>query len=118
MSSEESAKLDIEQARDALVQLQEQLLQRVERTHKHIFEKQSPVSPKFSDQVTEMENEELVHALDEEGREELVKINQALLRLEEGCYFTCIQCNKEINPERLQAIPFADKCIDCANSSE
>jgi len=107
--------MDLENAKSALLAKQQELLSRVERTHKHIYEKDAPVSAKFSEQATEMENAELVLALDAEGRMELNQIQHALERLDAGNYDECVSCGKAIGEERLNAIPFADKCINCAD---
>ncbi len=107
--------MDLESAKAALLSKQQELMSRVERTHKHIYEKDEPVSAKFSEQATQMENAELVLALDEEGRMELNQIQHALVRLENGDYFDCAACGKPIGEKRLEVIPFADKCINCAD---
>lgn len=106
--------MNLEATKKALLEKQQELLSRVERTHKHIYQKDEPVSAKFSEQATEMENAELVHALDQEGRMELTQIQHALERLESGEYFDCAACGQPIGEKRLEAIPFADKCINCA----
>mgnify|MGYP000135379409 CR=1 FL=1 len=84
--------MDLENAKSALLAKQQELLSRVERTHKHIYEKDEPVSAKFSEQATEMENAELVLALDAEGRMELNQIQHALQRIEAGTYAECVSC--------------------------
>jgi len=94
---------------------QQELLSRVERTHKHIRQKDEPVSAKFSEQASEIGNEELVLALDAEGRMELNQIQHAFARIESGDYLECTACGKPIGEKRLEAIPFADKCIECAD---
>jgi len=106
--------MDLEIAKAALLSKQQELMSRVERTHKHIYEKDEPVSAKFSEQATQMENAELVLALDEEGRMELNQIQHALTRIDNGDYFDCSACGKPIGEKRLEAVPFADKCINCA----
>jgi DnaK suppressor protein len=50
--------------------------------------------------------------------ETLKKIDQALLRLEEGTYGVCQECEKEIAPPRLRALPFANLCRDCQEAAE
>jgi DnaK suppressor protein len=44
----------------------------------------------------------------------LDQVEAALERIEKGTYGVCQQCGKEIGAERLNAIPFAACCIDCA----
>jgi DnaK suppressor protein len=50
--------------------------------------------------------------------ETLKKIDQALLRLEEGTYGVCQECEKEIAPARLRALPFAALCRNCQEAAE
>lgn len=108
--------MDLEQAKSALIAKQQELLSRVERTHKHIYQKDEPVSAKFSEQSSQMENAELVHALDAEGRMELNQILHALARIESGDYFDCANCGNPIGEKRLEAVPFTDRCIRCAST--
>ena len=48
----------------------------------------------------------------------LERIQNALRRVEEGSYGLCERCGRNIEPARLEALPFASLCIDCARSSE
>jgi DnaK suppressor protein len=50
--------------------------------------------------------------------ETLKKIDQALLRLEEGTYGRCQECDAEIPPARLRALPFAALCRGCQEETE
>ncbi len=49
------------------------------------------------------------------GREEqhLIQIETALLRISGGTFGTCQTCGKPIAPERLEALPWANDCVDC-----
>lgn len=106
--------MNTEQARNKLLAMKAELEARLSRTHKHIYNKDAPVSAKFSEQVKETENDELVYALDQEGQSELNQVNHALQRLDEGNYFTCSKCGEAIAEARLEAIPFTEFCIKCA----
>ena len=50
--------------------------------------------------------------------ETLKKIEQALLRLEADTYGRCQECDAEIPPARLRALPFAALCRDCQAETE
>jgi len=91
-----------------------ELQARLERTHKHIFQKSEPVSANFHEQVTQTENDQLVITLEADAKEEIAMINKALQRIEGGDYLECSACGKEIGLQRLQAIPYADRCVRCA----
>ena len=48
----------------------------------------------------------------------LYAIDEALKRVEDGTYGSCIQCGKQITKKRLDAIPHADLCISCQSKNE
>ena len=45
---------------------------------------------------------------------EIGQVRAALARLESGEYGVCVVCGEDIAPARLEAIPEATHCIDCA----
>lgn len=49
----------------------------------------------------------------EQLEEQLLDVNRALNRIEEGTYGICTNCGQPIQAERLEALPWADLCIDC-----
>ena len=53
-------------------------------------------------------------ALRDRSRIELGRVESALRRLDAGTYGACETCGNPIAPERLEAIPWAPTCIDCA----
>lgn len=53
-------------------------------------------------------------ALRERSRVELERVDAALRRLDDGTYGRCLNCGNPIAAERLDAIPWAAHCIDCA----
>ena len=50
--------------------------------------------------------------------ETLKKIDQAIFRLDEGTYGRCQDCDAEVPPARLRALPFAALCRDCQAEAE
>lgn len=50
--------------------------------------------------------------------ETLRRIDEALVRLEEGSYGICASCDGTIAEARLQALPFATLCRDCQEREE
>ena len=45
-------------------------------------------------------------------------IEEALLRIDEGTFGICEDCEEEISPGRLNAMPFAVRCVECQESLE
>lgn len=56
--------------------------------------------------------------LDLRGKHEIELIDQALHRLADGRYGTCLECGDEIPHPRLQALPATPYCVDCALQRE
>ena len=62
--------------------------------------------------------EDIEFALIQMKSETLNKINDALVRLEQGNYGNCFDCGEEIAEKRLRALPFAVRCKDCEEARE
>ncbi|MFP4213455.1 MAG: TraR/DksA family transcriptional regulator [Desulfohalobiaceae bacterium] len=56
--------------------------------------------------------------LDEQARQEVRIIDQALERMRSGEYGICESCGQEISAQRLQALPWATLCRACVQSME
>ena len=95
----------------ALLAKRRELLERVSAIAR---DSQVPASADSEEQAVELENEEVLNALDGEARQTLQLIEQALHRLERGEYGQCTLCGQAITPARLRAIPYAALCIACA----
>lgn len=67
------------------------------------------------EQAQERENDEVVDAIGDETQQSIREITQALRRLEEGTYGQCDRCGEAIAPARLEALPEATQCINCAD---
>ena len=56
--------------------------------------------------------------LGETQRREIAQIDAALARLDAGEFGTCTDCEQEIDPRRLKALPSALLCTECATRRE
>ena len=45
-------------------------------------------------------------------------IRAAMDRIDDGSYGICLECEEEIAPKRLKAIPWAELCIDCQERAD
>ena len=106
--------MELKVLKKKLTRLREELEGRNERTHHHIYEREERVSADFSEQSQELENQELVLTLDQEGKAELRLVDDALARIREGTFGICRHCGKEVSEDRLGAVPQTRYCIDCA----
>ncbi len=74
--------------------------------------------PDSKERAKELEDSEVVDALGNEARAEIRNISAALQRMDAGEYGICIECGTEIDHARIDAHPYAKKCIDCARLEE
>ena len=100
--------------KQTLVERKAELSQRQERIARHTRHREEPLPPDFAEQAVELENAETLVALDREMSQELRQIDHALRRIEADHYLNCEQCGKPIPEERLKALPYATRCIQCA----
>jgi DnaK suppressor protein len=62
--------------------------------------------------------DDVLTTLSESERREVLQIDGALSRMDEGSYGVCIDCNQEIPIERLRALPFTVRCEDDEEARE
>jgi DnaK suppressor protein len=48
----------------------------------------------------------------------LRSVRQALSRIDDGTYGSCLQCEGEIGPKRLNALPWTPLCIECQKQTD
>ncbi len=72
-----------------------------------------PLDADFEEQAVERENDEVLAALDRSIRAEMAQIEKTLARLDKGEYGVCEVCGGPISPKRLEALPYAARCVVC-----
>jgi RNA polymerase-binding protein DksA len=70
------------------------------------------------DTATVTFDREMEFTLEENSEAVLKAIDGALERIEEGTYGVCRRCGREIAEERLEAVPYAELCIECQREVE
>jgi len=70
------------------------------------------------DQASSERDRELGLLLGDRERDKLHQIDEALLRITEGEYGICEECEEEIPLGRLKAMPFTRHCVKCKSDLE
>ena len=86
----------------------------VERGERQLRELGSNLSGALHDHDTIQEDQDTLRALVEAIRVDVQQARRALERVNDGTYGRCRTCDTQIAPERLDAIPTADRCARCA----
>lgn len=68
----------------------------------------------WEDRSAERQGDEVLEAMGQQDIVELRSIDAALSRIEDGSYGFCVKCGDEISAERLDAVPTAALCRNCA----
>jgi RNA polymerase-binding transcription factor len=72
----------------------------------------------LGDAATITHDREMDYTLEDNTNHVVQSIDEALRRIDEGTFGTCARCGKPISKERLEAMPYATKCIDCKRLEE
>lgn len=78
----------------------------------------TPLGADWDENAILLENDQVLEALDADGRARLMQLRAALARLDDGTYGRCASCDDEIAPARLEALPEVTICIACARAAE
>ena len=97
-----------------LLKLRNELKSRVDAIDEDIHHKKEPVEKDFAEQVTQLENDDVLFAIDGEAQHTIHLIDAALDRIKKGMYGTCANCGEKIPDNRLAALPYVTTCINCA----
>jgi DnaK suppressor protein len=74
--------------------------------------------PDPTDRASLEENRNFLLRIRDRERKLLLKIQEALRRLEQGKYGVCEVCGEKITLARLRARPVTTLCIDCKSNQE
>jgi RNA polymerase-binding protein DksA len=72
----------------------------------------------MADTATVTVDREVDYSLQENAAFVLTEITAALKRIDDGTYGTCRTCSRPIGEERLEAMPYTTKCIECKRREE
>ena len=103
--------VDLDKAKQRLLDLKQEYQTRV---HKIQYDMQNPdtdMTQDWDDQAVINEQNDVRKNLLVEAQHNLELVNNALLRIENGTYGICAVSGEEIEPARLEAVPFATTCM-------
>lgn len=68
-----------------------------------------------AEQAQERENDEVVDAIGNETAQSIRGVTAALERIADGSYGICEDCGEQIGQARLEIVPEATRCVNCAD---
>lgn len=104
----------VEEQKERLLALRREMSEKVEQVQDNVAQGLAPSDATDQEEVAVINN---MRQIDMAGgdlfEDRIYEIDQALKRIEDGSYGTCDRCGGPINPERLEAKPWATFCITC-----
>jgi DnaK suppressor protein len=111
-------KKKLEQFRKRLETRQQELRRNVSRTAQDGRSADEDTAQDIADRAASSYNKEFLFHQSNNERQLLVMVEGALERIRQGTFGECISCGKEINPKRLEAVPWTRHCIECQEKLE
>ena len=102
-----------EAIRQQLANRHEEIQKRLQKITRDLRHVNQPLNADFAEQAIEAENDQVLDALDDSIRGEMEQIEKTLMRIDQGDYGSCETCDKPIAAKRLEALPYATRCIAC-----
>lgn len=100
--------------RSDLVWTREQLRRRLQRIRDDAGHRLAPLSPDAAERAQETENDEVLERLGQTTTSLIHQYQRAIDRIDAGQYGLCEACGLPIEDERLEVVPQATECAECA----
>ena len=109
----------MEEMKGILLKMKEDTLKEISKAVKSGSDvKSGEPSGDIYDQASSERDRELGLLLGDREREKIHSIDEALLRIAEGEYGICEECDEDIPLGRLKAMPFTRHCVKCKSDLE
>jgi|SRR5512141_77004 DnaK suppressor protein len=104
------SKLNLKQIKEKLLAERASLIDKLKDNDLSIDDSETPDPV---DLAVRNYSKNVMLAVSENESKQLTLIDEALLRIEDDEYGPCQNCENDINPKRLAAIPWARYCLNC-----
>ena len=111
-------KKKLESFKKRLETRQQELRRMVSRTQQDGRSADEDTAQDIADKAASSYNKEFLFHQSNNDRQLLQMVEGALARIREGSFGECISCGTEINPKRLEAVPWTRHCIECQEKLE
>lgn len=109
------SELNLEEIKEKLIAERDLLIQKLAGNDLSVDDSETPDPV---DLAVRNYSKNVMLAVSENESRQLLLINEALERIADEEYGICQNCEKEINPKRLNAVPWARYCLDCQELQE
>ena len=111
-------KKKLETFKKRLEERQQSLRKAVTRTEEDGRVADQDTAQDIADRAASSYTKEFLFSQSNNDRQLLQMVETALQRIREGAFGECSSCGSEINPKRLEAVPWTRYCIACQEKVE
>jgi DnaK suppressor protein len=111
-------KKEMEKYRRLLLEKKASLSNDLAKTRNAEEETSDESTQDIADKAVSSYTREFLYSLSDNDRNTLLRIDQALARIDEGTYGNCLNCSTLMSEKRLMAVPWAPHCVDCQELAE
>jgi DnaK suppressor protein len=104
--------------REKLIQKKQEILEAYNKNKTYGKEADEEGSQDIADKASNSYTKEFLFSLSNSERDMLQLVDEALGRIEDRRFGTCVVCEEELDRKRLEAVPWAKRCISCQEKQE
>ena len=108
----------VELYRKRLLDKQQELTRSVSKSDQDGREADEEGTQDIADKAANAYTKEFLFHQSNDNRQILVLVSEALERIRDGSYGTCVACNQDVQAKRLEAVPWARHCIECQEKQD
>src|SRR5437868_12301425 len=108
----------LEYYKKKLLTRREELVKTIARTEEEGRTADDDPTVDLADKAANSYTKEFLFGQTNTDRSMLALIDAALVRIKNGTYGTCVNCDAELQQKRLEAVPWARHCVTCQEKQE
>ena len=104
--------------REKLILKKKEILEAYNKNKTYGKEADEDGAQDIADKASNSYTKEFLFSLSNTERNMLQLVDEALVRIDDRRFGTCVVCEEELDRKRLEAVPWAKYCISCQEKQE
>ena len=104
--------------RDKLINKKHEILVAYNKNKTYGKEADEEGAQDIADKAANSYTKEFLFSLSNTERDMLALVDEAIVRIDDRRFGTCAVCEDELDKKRLEAVPWAKRCISCQEKQE
>ena len=104
--------------RDKLIQKKEEILDAYTKNKNYGKEADEEGAQDIADKAASSYTKEFLFSLSNNERDVLQLVEEALVRVGSDDFGVCVVCEEDMDKKRLEAVPWAKRCLSCQEKQE